>query len=336
MIKTDFIFEEVVATSKRSTYVGEDFIIPNYNSYENLININYKNDQLKKICSCYKLKKSGTKSLLINRIYNYLKYGKYACIIQKHLRGKMQRSFNSKCGPAIFNKSLCVNDSDFLSMEPISEIKYPQFYSIKDNEGFIYGFDVISLYNLLLKEGTNASNPYTRSNFPSSLMKRLKKHIKMSKILCNDPIQIEIKNEMEHLSGEKQLELKALELFQHINSLGNYSDQSWYMNMNRVNLIIFIKELHDVWSYRSQINNDTRRRIFPQGNPFVHINMHDLCNYSTSNLKKMGIILIENLITKGINSDSQSLGAFYVLGTLTLINSEARNTLPWLYQSFLH
>jgi hypothetical protein len=77
-------------------------------------------------------------------------------------------------------------------------------------------------------------------------------------------------------------------------------------------------------------------KIYPQGNPFMHINMHDLSNFSTTNLKKMGLVLIENLTTKGVDTDSQSLGAFYVLGTLTLVNSEARNSLPWLYQSFLH
>jgi hypothetical protein len=336
MSKKDFIIEEVSLASKRIACNEKNFRIPLYSNYEDLVNINYKNDQLKEICHAYNLKKTGNKSLLINRIYNFLKYGKYAIIIQKNCRAYLQRKFIKRCGPAIFKKSLCVNDGDFLSMESLNEIYYPQFYSIKDNEGFIYGFDVISLYNLLLKDGTNATNPYTRSEFPSNLMKKLKSHIRLSRVICNEPIKIDIPNNMEHLSGEKILELKALELFQHINSLGNYSDQSWFMNMNRMNLIIFIRELYDVWTYRSQINSTTREKIYPQGNPFMHINLHDLANYSTSNLRKMGIILIENLITKGIDQDSQSLGAFYILGTLTLVNSEARNALPWLYQSFLH
>ena len=51
MSKKDFIFEEVVSTAKRGSYIGDEFIMPNYDSYENIININYKNDQLKKICS---------------------------------------------------------------------------------------------------------------------------------------------------------------------------------------------------------------------------------------------------------------------------------------------
>lgn len=334
--KQDFIFEEIILDSVRCRNTNNNFVIPTYDTYDILKNNNFKLNQLKEICSTYQLRKTGTKQILLNRIYNYLKFGCFAIVIQKTARGYMQRRFIKKAGPAIFKKSLCINDTDFLSMEPLSEIKYPQYYSIKDDDGFIYGFDIISLYNLLIKEGTNATNPYTRSELPSNLLKRLKRHIRVSKILCNEPIQIEIQNEMEHLSGEKILELKALELFQHINSLGNYADQGWFLNMNRVNLLTFMREIFDVWTYRSQINTDTRLKIHPPGNPFMQINMHDLANYSTINLKKMGIVLIDNLTTKGIDADSQSLGAFYVLGTLTLVNSEARNTLPWLYQSFLH
>jgi hypothetical protein len=334
--KTDFLIEEITPNTKRNCSVGKNFKIPSHNSYEDLILYNYKTEQLKEICSVYNLRKTGNKSLMVNRIYNFLKYGSYATKLQRVSRGFIQRNFNKNSGPALFNKSLCINDSDFLSMEPLAEIKYPQFYSIKDSDKFVYGFDVISLYNLLIKDGTNATNPYTRSEMPSNLLKQLKTHIKISKLLCKDPIKIEIQNDMEHLSGEKQMELKALDLFQHINSLGNYADQSWYMNMNRMNIIIFMRELFDVWTYRSQITNDTRHMIYPLGNPFIHINTHDMGNHSTMNLKKMGIVLIENLTTKGINTDSQSLGAFYVLGALTLVNSEARNSLPWLYQSFLH
>ena len=31
-----------------------------------------------------------------------------------------------------------------------------------------------------------------------------------------------------------------------------------------------------------------------------------------------------------------SLGAFYILGTLTLIEENSRNAMPWLYQSFYY
>tara|TARA_Y100000389_G_scaffold6516_1_gene6244 strand:- start:179 stop:379 length:201 start_codon:yes stop_codon:yes gene_type:complete len=45
------------------------------------------------------------------------------------------------------------------------------------------------------------------------------------------------------------------------------------------------------------------------------------------------------IIERFISSEEQehaSLGAFYVLGAITLVNNNAAEALPWLYQSFYH
>jgi hypothetical protein len=43
--------------------------------------------------------------------------------------------------------------------------------------------------------------------------------------------------------------------------------------------------------------------------------------------------IMEKLVNCGIDRDSKSLGAYYVLGALTLVNTEAATSLPWLFQS---
>jgi hypothetical protein len=53
-------------------------------------------------------------------------------------------------------------------------------------------------------------------------------------------------------------------------------------------------------------------------------------------VKKLAISIMEILVRKGINHDSQVLGANYVLCALTLVNLEAATALPWLYQSVAH
>ena len=336
--KIDFIIEEIIPNKEKKNKVGKKFQMPTSDTYEELKKNNYNIEQLKTICDFHNLRRTGTKPIITSRVYNYLKYSKYAIKIQKTIRRFNQRQFILNCGPAILQKSLCTNQTDFLSMDDIKEIKYPQFYSYKDGDGFIYGFDIISLYNLLLKEGTNAMNPYNRSSFPPNLMTMLKKHIYKSKRkFINNAINIDIPSDIDNISNEKQLELNILEIFQHIDSLGNYSDQTWFSNMTRVNLIVFLRELHDVWNYRAQIDINIKREIVPpHGNPFSHICMHDLYNYSTSHLRKHGLSLIKKLVKSANSRDNQSLGAFYVLGTLTLVNADARNSLPWLYQSFIH
>jgi hypothetical protein len=43
--------------------------------------------------------------------------------------------------------------------------------------------------------------------------------------------------------------------------------------------------------------------------------------------------VLENLVNIGTDKDSKALGAYYVLGALTLVNSDAATSLPWLFQS---
>ena len=61
-----------------------------------------------------------------------------------------------------------------------------------------------------------------------------------------------------------------------------------------------------------------------------------LINKNEEKVRKISLTIIENLINKGIDHSSKSLGAFYVLAALTLVNSDAASALPWLYESVRH
>ena len=54
------------------------------------------------------------------------------------------------------------------------------------------------------------------------------------------------------------------------------------------------------------------------------------------NIQKMILPILEKLVNSGLEQDNKALGAYYVLGALTLVNENAASTLPWLYQSVLH
>jgi hypothetical protein len=68
---------------------------------------------------------------------------------------------------------------------------------------------------------------------------------------------------------------KMNELFQKIDSLGNYSQCEWLTSLNNFFLRKFILELFDIWNYRAQILNETKIMICPPfGTPFRDIPMH--------------------------------------------------------------
>ena len=314
-----------------------NIIIPTIQNYSDITKYNYNVNQLKLIAKNYKLKISGNKNQLTARVYTYLYFSSYIIKIQRVFRGTIVKKYKLMHGPASINRKLCTNSDDFITMEPIKEINFHQFLSYKDDDGFIYGFDIISLHNLFLKSKNIESmkNPYNRSNIPESVIKTIKNIIRLSRIL-KIHIKLDYEDDSLTVSNEKAIELRALSVFQHIDSLGNYSNSEWFLSLNRYQLIKFIRELSDIWNYRAEISNEMKRNICPpNGDPFRNLSMNNI-NIETniSNIKTVIIEVMEKIVNSGIDNDCKALGAYYILGALTIVNETAATSLPWLFQSF--
>lgn len=322
---------------------GSDIQIPTTKEHDMIFKYNYNINQLKIFAKNYKLKISGNKTELLKRLFCYLRLSFFIIKIQKIARGNLQRRYNFYHGPAFFKREMCTNHTDFLTMEEMKDVPYAHFFSYKDNDGFVYGFDIISLYNLIMKSDTpkNAKNPYNRSHIPSAVIKNVKKMLRISKIL-NICVDVKIKDVTMDVSANKSIELRILDLFQNMDSLGNYSDPNWFTSLNTSQLVRFMRELIDIWNYRAQITNEVKRNICPpHGDPFRNINFPNFINniVHTNDLylgRKLIVEILEKIVTTGIDRDSKSLGAYYVLAGLTLVNKDAAESLPWLFQSVSH
>jgi hypothetical protein len=142
------------------------------------------------------------------------------------------------------------------------------------------------------------------------------------------------------LSREKQEELFIVDLFQHINTLGNYSDSEWFIALQRAELIRFVRNVHDIWYYRANLSQEMKERICPpSGNPFVlnnaHVNLNVLTLLTDPEIRTICVSIIERMVRRGVSREDQCLGAFYVLATLTIVSQDARNALPWLYEAVM-
>ena len=327
--------ENKMISYKKPIKINDDKInIPTIENFNELTKYNYNVTQLKTFAKHYKLKISGNKNELLLRIYSYLYFSSFIIKIQKMFRGLLVKKYKYFHGPAAINRKLCTNNSDFITMEPIEEINFHQFLSYKDNDGFIYGFDIISLHNLYFKSGKDIKNPYNRTILPEFVFKTIKSILRLSRIL-KIHINLHYEDDTQTLSLEKMVELRALSVFQHIDSLGNYSNPQWFLSLNRNQIIKFVRELCDIWNYRSQITNEVKRNICPpNGDPFRNLSMPYIhTEGNMNNVKKVVLEVLEKLVNNGIDKDSKSLGAIYVLGALTLVNQDAASSLPWLFQS---
>ena len=146
----------------------------NYKEYykNNIILKKYKLPELKTIVKKYKLRITGNKDELIDRIETLFSKMKKAEIIQKRFRGWIVRYSFILNGEIIKNRSLCVNDSDFVTLEPLDEIPRELFYSYKDAKNFYYGFNITSLIQMMKTKG-KLTNPYNREGFDKKTLNNM-------------------------------------------------------------------------------------------------------------------------------------------------------------------
>lgn len=331
--------------------------------HEKMKNVKYSLADLKTLCSYYGIKKSGTKPELTQRIYTHLKQSYYIVRIQRMFRHFVSAKYRRLCGPGYLHTTDCVNDTDFYTFDKLSKIKPTELFTYCDNDDKIYGFHIASIFHLIISSYPNITNPYNRQIIPANIIKNLYEKLIYGSLL-GFRISVKLDDQDEEsdntngsvsggggggggvgganggLSREKQEELFIVDLFQHINTLGNYSDSDWFIALSRAELIRFVRNVHDIWYYRANLSQDMKERICPPtGNPFVlnntHVNLNVITLLTDPEIRTICVSIIERMVRRGVSREDQCLGAFYVLATLTIVSQDARNALPWLYEAVM-
>jgi len=356
-------------------------------NYENFIKntiqlTTYKLPELKAALKKHNLKISGKKEILVERLEGHFNHTFRAQRIQKVFRGWLIRNLIKLKGPALRNVSICVNDKDFVTMEPLNEIKKENLYSYKDSKDFVYGFDIASLFHII-KSNSKLQNPYNREKISQAMIDEIKKVYRLSFIVYpdfrneneqlynplnnrtnrygasvsrnlhlnsiqgqnqnnnnnnnNNNLSNEMISNRERLntSRTKPINDRITELFIEIDALGNYTQSSWFSNLDIRNYIRLYRSLYEIWNYRSNLSREVRNQICPNMGPFdgifPRVIYHD--DLTLDQIRVGCITVFENLIFLGINDDSRKLGAFHALSALTIVSPGARQAMPWLYDS---
>jgi len=153
--------------------------------------------ELKRISKSKRLYVSGNKRTLIDRIHQHFIYEKNVTTIQRIYKGYLVRKSFRLRGPAFKNRSLCCNDSDFSTMDPIAEIPAFQFFSFYDSTNHIYGCNIQSLTTLLEKRG-KLFNPYNREPFPIAVQRDIIILSRITSIITNNKPNIAPRIHVKH------------------------------------------------------------------------------------------------------------------------------------------
>ena len=336
-----------------------NIIIVKPGEQDKMKHVKYSLADLRMLCAHYGIKKSGTKPELTNRIYTFLKQSYYIVLLQRVFRKFISKKYRTFSGPGYLHTSDCVNDTDFYTFDNLSKIRPLELFTYLDSDNKIYGFHIASIFHLIISSFPNIKNPYNRNVIPSGVIKNVYEKLIYGSLLG---FRVSVKLDDEGvdddddsygggggsssdavelgISREKQEELFIVDLFQHINTLGNYSDSEWFIVLQRAELIRFIRNIHDIWYYRANLTQEMKERICPpNGNPFVlhnaHVNLNVLTLLTDPEIRTICVSIIDRMVRRGVSREDQCLGAFYVLATLTIVNQDARNAMPWLYEAVL-
>jgi hypothetical protein len=336
-------------------------ILPNETKYkeeyEIIHNKKTNNKTLKEILKKYNLKVSGDKKTLIERLDQFFKLSDYAIriqrfvkkkisvkiqsikILQRFVRYHLQQKIIQLRGPAYFKRKSCINESDFLTGDTMQEIEWKQFFSYTDEGGFTFGFDLLSICALVNKcdRGKEVQNPYNRKPIPLETINKLMRLIKLCSVSRISILTLLRKPSNTNSIQPRTLETRTAEIFACFDSLG-YTNSSWFFELNNIMLCKFLRELSDIFYYRSQCPIELRRQICPTGDPFrgfSHFLYGEPSLFTTETLRNVALNVLENMIGRSLNEDAKTVGCSYILCALTLVNNNAANALPWLFQSVI-
>lgn len=306
--------------------------------------------ELKQYAKDLNLKISGTKPMLKARIEECLVQTRNVLKIQRNARKYLVTKWFKMKG----STAGCVNDTDFYTLEPLNEIPYLYYFRHVDG-AHSYGFNIRSLCNLALKNNGKFLNPYNRENLKQAEQK-IADVVKLTNLILpgnqlmkdilamNDGfsqpcailslIQVRRPLAMNPFAFKLRaldrmtIDERAMALFMHMDSLGNYTQISWFNELTHQKMYFMVARLHQLWHH---VPRDLRARVCPHMSPFSD-------TVFTVPLTEITLAIVlrmaEIFVYSGVDPEHQNLGAMYFLTGLTLVNLNARAQLPWLYDNY--
>jgi hypothetical protein len=117
----------------------------------------------------YDLSQVGSRAKLLERLQHHFQQHGHALTMQRMVRGYFGRLSMMLRGPGLRKRNRCVNAQDGCTLELLENIQVHNFFSYRDRDGFIYGFEMESLMHMLTLNPMKLVNPFNRARMDKTL-----------------------------------------------------------------------------------------------------------------------------------------------------------------------
>ena len=245
--------------------------------------------------------------------------------IQKFWRSRFSRFMAKERGPAFFVRSLCHNDTELASFEPLNSIPNAYFFVIKELKR-LWGFDIRTLVIQYEEEG-KLENPYTKEVCPIDVIEDFK--IRVDKLKrWKMPLHYEADS---GLTPKQSWNLRVLDVCLRLDMLGYRIATHWFTDLNIDQQKRFYNIIYSMWN---NLSEQSRTSIVPRntelGELFKWSPDRIQLKSDLDSVRRTNLNVIERIISSALEQSDKTLGAMYSVMCLTQVSYRCRNAYPWL------
>jgi hypothetical protein len=233
--------------------------------------------------------------------------------------------------PAFFIRSLCHNESELASFEPLNTIPRDYFFVIKDKTRF-WGFDIRTLV-VQYEDSGKLENPYTKEICDPHIVELFRNHLDNLK-RWKRCLHYE---EISGLSQKQSWNLRVLDMCLRLDMLGYRIATHWFTELTISDQKALYSQLFAIWTNES-LNDQLRESIVPgfskvdtalfKWSPNKISMKTDIDSVRRTNLNVM-----ERLISSASQQSDKTLGAMYSVMALCNVSYRCNRAYPWLLEA---
>ena len=253
--------------------------------------------------------------------------------LQRRIRHWLKSTVETRLnGVALYTPETCNNKCDFYSFDELKDIPKEYFFSYKDEDGFIYGFHIESLVQLInnniTEEGT-VLNPYNRAIISNKVKS---KALYLWNFLNNKGLLTNETKVEEAMDIKIRVRQKTISYFQKIDMLGFQTSTDWILQAKMKILKLIYLRLLQNWYFDIGLSDEARHIISPNEMDIFPDNIIEAVRDSNNRYFVAETILeiINNLVSSAIQEENRRTGCIITLLSIGDIIPDCRIVNPWL------